>query len=208
MTDSCQTKTIGGAVNCCAMILAGGLNSRMGGRNKALLDVGGRRIVDRLVDVLTPLFDEILLVAREPSIYNEVPVKVVQDVFEARSSLTGIHAGLLRARALFGLVVPCDAPFLQTDLVRVILEEISSDSDVVIPRIDSYYQPLCAVYSKKCIPYIEDMLKRNDFKIINFFDKIRLKTIPLSKIMNVDPRQRSFVNVNTPEAYQAYKDTL
>lgn len=192
-------------MDCCAIILAGGLNSRMGGRNKALLDVGGRRIVDRIIDVLTPLFDEILLVAREPSLYPDVPVKVVKDLFEARSSLTGIHAGLSQARAGFGFVVPCDAPFLQPDLVRAILEEIRPDTDVVIPYINNFYQPLCAVYAKRCLPHIEDMLARNDFKIINFFDAVRLKTISMEKLVKADPGQRSFINVNTPEVYRLLK---
>lgn len=177
----------------------------MGGRNKALLNVGGRRIVDRIVDVLTPLFDEILLVAREPSLYPDVPVKVVKDLFKARSSLTGIHAGLSQAGAGFGFVVPCDAPFIQPALVQTILEEIRPDADVVIPYINGFYQPLCAAYSKKCLPYIEDMLARNDFKIINFFDAVRLRTIPMEKLEKADPGQRSFINVNTPEAYQSLK---
>lgn len=201
-----STQSLGKAVDCCAIILAGGLNSRMGGRNKALLDVGGRRIIDRIIGVFKPLFDEILLVAREPSLYPDVPVMVVKDLFEARSSLTGIHAGLSQARAAFGFVVPCDAPFLQPDLVRAILEEIRPDTDVVIPYINTFYQPLCAVYSKRCLPHIEDMLVRNDFKIINFFNAVRLKTIPMEALVKADPEQRSFINVNTPEVYRSLKE--
>lgn len=177
----------------------------MGGRNKAFLNVGGRRVIDRIIDVLTPLFDEILLVAKEPSLYVDLSIKAAKDLFTARSSLTGIHAGLSQTRAEFGFVVPCDAPFLQPDLIRAILEEISSDTDVVIPHINGIYQPLCATYSKRCVPYIEDMLKQNDFKIINLFGKVHLKTVSIEKLMHADPGQRSFININTPETYQLIK---
>lgn len=192
-------------MDCCAIILAGGLNSRMGGRNKALLDVHGQRIVDRIIKVLKTLFDEILLVARDPAPYRHLPVNIVEDLFDARSSLTGIHAGLSQARAGFGFVVPCDAPFLQPDLIRAILEEIRPDTDVVIPCIDGFYQPLCAVYAKQCLPHIQAMLERGDYKIINFFGDIRLKTVPLEKLEQADPEQRSFINVNTPEVYRLFR---
>lgn len=191
---------------CCAVILAGGRNTRMDGRNKAFLEVGGKPILDRLIGTLQPFFGEILLVTRQPELYAERPVRVVRDIIEARSSLTGVHAGLVNAGADFAFVVPCDAPFIQPALIRLLLDEIDPAVDVVVPVIDQYYEPLCAIYSKRCLGPIEAQLTRGDFKITRFFEKVRVKAIPLETIRQVDARMRSFFNINTPEALKASRD--
>ena len=188
---------------CSAVILAGGLNSRMGGRNKAFLEVGGKDILERLLETLMPLFDDILLVTREPGLYRGRPVKVVTDIYEVRSSLTGIHAGLVHAASPFAFMVACDAPFLQPALVRRLLGEIEPLADVIVPVRDGRYEPLCAVYSKRCIPFVEDMLDRKKFRIFDFFDDIRLKIVGDEQLRGVDGEMRSFFNVNTPRALQA-----
>lgn len=188
---------------CSAVILAGGLNSRMGGRNKAFLKVGGREILDRTLDTLGPLFEDILLVTREPGPYRGRPVRVVTDVYDVRSSLTGIHAGLVHAAAEFVFMVACDAPFLQPALVRLLLGEIEPSADVIVPVRDGHYEPLCAIYSKRCIPFIEHQLDRQNFRIFNFFDDIQLKVVADERLRQVDAGMRSFFNVNTPHALQA-----
>lgn len=185
---------------CAAVILAGGLNTRMQGCNKAFLEVGGRSILDRVTETLAGFFEEIVLVTRRPELYTDRPIHVVEDVYEARSSLTGIHAGLRHIKAEFGLVVPCDAPFIKPALIRILLDEIEPHLDVIVPTVGRFYEPLCAIYSKRCLSPIEDQLDRGDYKITRFFDRIRLKTIPAQKIVRVDARLLSFFNVNTPRA--------
>ncbi len=189
-------------VDCSAVILSGGLNSRMGGRNKAFLTVGKKTILERLLDTLRGLFAEILLVTRQPELYRGQPIKVVEDILPQRSSLTGIHAGLMRSEAAFAFVVPCDTPFLQPALVRMLLGEIDPALDVIVPAIGDRFEPLCAVYSKRCIPFIEAQLNREDFKIIHFYRHIRLKALPGSQLREVDAALVSFLNVNNPEAYR------
>jgi len=199
-----KRQAAGGA--CCAVILAGGRNTRMQGQNKAFLTVDGRTILDRLIDTLKMIFSEILLVARQAELYPDLPVRVVEDIYKARSSLTGIHAGLKYARADYAFVVPCDAPFLKPDLIRLLVAEIAPTVDAVVPFINGYYEPLCAIYSKRCVNAIEDQLNRNNFKITHFFDSIHLKKIPEETIKPIDPQMHSFLNINTPEAYKSLQD--
>ena len=189
--------------DCCAAILAGGRNTRMEGRNKAFLTIDGRTILDRLIDTLAPLFSEILLVTRQPELYAGHAIHIVKDLFAARASLTGVHAALAHAQAPWTFVCPCDAPFIQPALVRLLLEGISPQVDAVVPRIGEYYEPLCAVYSKACLDPIAAQLAREEFKITGFFRHIRIKEISEARLRGVDPQLRSFLNVNTPEAYQA-----
>ncbi len=198
----------GSKPKCCAVILSGGLNTRMGGRNKAFLKIGEKTILDRTLKTLQDLFEEILLVTRQPDLYAGQPVRVVEDIFKARSSLTGIHAGLINAQADFAFVVPCDAPFLKPDPIRMLIAEIRPDSDVIVPVFKDHYEPLFAIYSKRCIQSIEDQLNHGDFKIINIFDKVNLRTIPVEKIVKADSEMHSFFNVNTPDALQVSQNML
>jgi molybdenum cofactor guanylyltransferase len=191
------------APKCCAAILSGGRNTRMEGRNKAFLEVNGRTILDRLIVTLSPIFPEIVLVTRQPELYAGRGIRIVEDIFQARASLTGLHAALTHAQAPWIFVCPCDAPFIQPALVRLLLDSISPQVDAVVPRIGDYYEPLCAVYSKNCLAPIAAQLEREEFQIKGFFRHIRIQTIGEAQLRQVDPQLRSFLNVNTPEAYQA-----
>ncbi|MEJ2156121.1 MAG: molybdenum cofactor guanylyltransferase [Desulfobacteraceae bacterium] len=190
-------------IDCCAVILSGGLNTRMKGVNKAFLKIGGRYILDRLVESLRPDFSEILLVTRQPELYSGYSLRVVEDIYKDRSSLVGIHAGLVNARADFAFMVPCDTPFLQTGLVDLLLDELEPGLDVVVPFYDGHYQPLCAIYSKRCISVIEDQLSQGQYKIIDIYEQMNVRVVPAEKLQAADPEMLSFLNVNTPDAHAA-----
>lgn len=187
---------------CSAIIIAGGLNSRMGGQNKAFLKIGEKTILSRQLELLSHIFEDILLVTRNPQQYQDYPINIVTDIYDARASLTGLHAGLCHSENHFSFVIPCDAPFIQESLINLIIQSVGDKDDVIIPYYDGHYEPLCAVYSKKCIPEIEGLLSREDFRIYNFFKNIQLKKIPKDKLKSADPKLISFFNVNTPETLQ------
>ncbi|MBU1612314.1 MAG: molybdenum cofactor guanylyltransferase, partial [Proteobacteria bacterium] len=110
------------------------------------------------------------------------------------------HAGLWAAKAPFVFVAPCDMPFLQPGLVQALLAEVDGGADVVIPlKENGRMEPLCAVYSKACLPHIQVQLADGDCKIIRFFDKIRVRTVPVARLRVADPDLLSFVNLNTPD---------
>ena len=167
---------------CSAVILAGGLNTRMGGRNKAYLKLGATTLLERILATLRPLFPEIIIATREPQSYQGHACRIVADRIDVRSSLTGVHAGLSSAREDFIFALPCDAPFLQPALIELLLGEIDPAFDVVVPRHDQRYEPLCAVYSRRCIAPIEVLLAQGDLTIYHLYDQVRLKTIPEYRI--------------------------
>jgi molybdenum cofactor guanylyltransferase len=183
---------------CTGVILAGGLNTRFNGRSKALLKVSGRRIIEHLVDVFKALFPEIIVVTNHPWPYLQMDVMIVNDIFTVRSSLTGIHAGLFYACHPHAFFAACDTPFLQKDLVRLIVDSIRTGDDVVIPETEAGLEPLCAAYSKRCLKPVERQLQRNELKIQNFFRKVRLKKISADRLRDKDADLRSFFNINTP----------
>jgi molybdopterin-guanine dinucleotide biosynthesis protein A len=184
---------------CSGVILSGGLSTRFNGRNKALIRVGGRRILDRLYAIFSDLFDEIILVANDPMQFAEWDLTIVSDLFPVRSSLTGIHAGLFYMKNPFAFFSACDTPFLKKDLVEVLIENIDDDPDIVIPETAAGLEPLCAVYSKRCLNAAEHHIRQNKFKIQRALKKHRLKKIPESKLRLKDPDLLSFFNINTPQ---------
>ncbi|QJB55706.1 molybdenum cofactor guanylyltransferase [Pseudodesulfovibrio sp. zrk46] len=194
-------------MNIAGVILAGGLGTRMGHTKKALLDIGGETIIERLLAVYRPIFPEIVIAAREPGDFEEHNLPVALDRFEARSSLTGIHAGLDAINATHGFFAACDAPFLQPGLIERLLAQVTPEDDVVIPlKEDGYREPLCAVYSKRCLEHIAAQLEREDFKIIRFFEHVRVKEVPVSQLQDGDPQFLSFYNVNRPEELERARE--
>lgn len=185
---------------CSGVVLAGGLNSRMGGENKALLSVGDQCILDRLMAAFEGIFRQVLLVTNSPLSFLPWDVTMVGDLFPIRSSLTGIHAGLFHASSGHVFATACDTPFLKKELISLLLEELEPKWDVVIPATEEGLQPLCAVYSKRCLRPIERQLAEGNAKIIDFFSQVRVKEVPEERLRQVDPQLLSFFNVNTPEA--------
>lgn len=184
---------------CSGVILAGGLNTRFSGQDKALISVGRRRILDRIYEVFIQLFDEIFLVSNNPVRYLEWDLNIVSDLYPVRSSLTGIHAGLFYASNPHVFFAACDTPFLKKELIEVIIDRIEPGYDAIIPEISAGMEPLCAAYAKRCLNRIEQHLAQEKLKIQLVFKKNRIKKIPEKILRERDPELISFININSPE---------
>lgn len=185
-----------------AVVLAGGNSKRMG-RNKALLRIGEKKMIQIVVETLEPLFDEVLLVTRNPSSFYMLDnVKFVTDVLdtEKKNSLVGLYSGLLKANNEYAFIVPCDMPFLSNALIAHMIESLDGE-DVRIPMIGSYFEPLHAIYRKTCLPYISDQLRDENYKITAFYDHVLVRPVSETHIRKIDPHLSSFTNVNTEAEY-------
>lgn len=200
------------AVACTGVILAGGQNKRFAGQNKAFIRIGGKRILDRLLEVYERLFDQIVLVTNDPAAYMDVDALIVTDHYEVRSSLNGLHAGLFAAAHEYAFFAACDTPFIKGALIRHLVDQIERKADLIIPTTAAGYEPMCAVYKKTCLPAMAWQLAQERLKIQGLFRKVRLKTIPEASLRAVDPELISFFNINTPEellrAKALYEDQL
>ncbi len=181
------------------VILAGGLNRRFSGREKALIQLGETRIIERIFTVVSELFEETVLVTNSPLHYTEWDTLIATDILSVRSALTGIHAGLFYASYDHAFICAGDAPFLNREVIKILLSAIESRWDVIIPETTMGLEPLCAVYSKQILSTIENNLKKSRFKIMQSFRKGRVKKIKESVLREKDPKLLSFFNVNTPE---------
>lgn len=185
--------------NFTGVILAGGKNSRFSGKNKALIRIGKKRILDRIYEVFTILFDKIILVTNDPVQYMEWDFDIVTDIFPIRSSLTGIHTGLFYTATPYAFFAACDIPFIKKELIEILLDSVEQGIDIVIPETSKGVEPLCSVYSKRCLKPIEEQLEKKSLKIQRMFQKVRVKKIPEDILRNVDPDLVSLSNINTPD---------
>ncbi len=179
------------------VILAGGQNLRMG-RNKAFIEVNGQRIIDRTRSLFQDLFDEIILVTNSPLEYLDLNLRTVTDLLPGKGSLGGIYTGLFYASHPHAFFAGCDMPFLNKEMIRHLVS-LAPRHDIVIPRTEDGWQPLHAVYSRKCLPFIEDLFRRDNLKIIDLFSSVKKKEVFSEELIPFDPRLISFFNVNSPE---------
>ena len=184
---------------CAGVILAGGLSSRFGGREKALIPLAGKPMIDHIIQAFDDLFDEILIVSNLPQNHADRDATIVSDLVAARSSLTGIHAALFYSRCDEVFICACDTPLIKTALIATLLEARQAGIDLVVPQTPYGLEPLCAVYAKRCLEVIENRLQRGDYRICRFFDRVRVKHVSEKRLRRVDPDLLSFKNVNTPE---------
>lgn len=184
---------------CTGVILAGGLSTRFAGKNKAFVEVGGVRIIDRIYDTLKNLFEEIILITNDPLEYIEYDALIGIDLFEKRSSLNGIYSGLFYSSHPHVFITACDTPFLQKELVEMVTGSIDDRFDVVMPRTSEGSEPLCAVYSKRSLNRIEQHLIQDKHKIQRVFRQDRIKIVSEKSLRKVDPDLISFFNVNSSE---------
>ncbi len=186
------------------VILAGGKSSRMG-VNKAFIEIGGKRIIDRQIDIFKNIFKEVIIVSKKRGEYSFPGVRVVTDIVDFFSPLSGIYTGLKSAEYERAFVVACDMPFLNRELIEYQIG-FSEEFDVVVPQPGGNFEPLHAVYSKTCLPLIDEMLRQRNFRIYDFYNRVKLKIIDDSEIRKFDPGMLSFANVNTMDDLERIKD--
>ena len=181
------------------VILAGGLNKRFNGQNKAFIRLGGQTIIERLYRLFKDLFDDIMIVTNNPVLFSGFDCLVTADLFPIRASLTGIHTGLFYTGNDHIFVCACDTPFLKRALVETVLEAIHPSAGATIPATSAGLEPLCAAYAKKYLPLVERHVTQNQMKIQRVFGEKRIHEVSERKLRRADPDLVSFFNINRPE---------
>jgi molybdopterin-guanine dinucleotide biosynthesis protein A len=183
-----------------AIIQAGGQSRRMG-TDKALIDYHGRPILAHVIDTLRQLSDDVLVVSNRSDVYSPIAAllvaRLVPDYDPPSGPLGGIAAGLSAMRHELAIVVACDMPFLNLDLIRYLIER-ATDFDAVVPQTGDQYEPLHAVYRRSCLVAIQRRLANNERRVISFFQDVRLSVVSEAEWRVIDPTGRSVSNLNTP----------
>jgi len=183
-----------------SIILAGGKSSRLG-RSKALQAIGGKSLIQWVVDRLALLSTEIIIATAHGeaiSFSSAVKIKTVADIYPGKGPLVGIYSGLIASSSSRAIVVGCDTPFLSAGLLEY-MTQICSTFDIVVPRIKNKLEPLCAVYSKNCSGLIQGLLEQDELRIRKLFSMVKVKYVEEDEINRFDPEHLSFFNINSQD---------
>jgi molybdopterin-guanine dinucleotide biosynthesis protein A len=183
-----------------SIILAGGKSSRLG-QSKALQVIGGKSLIQWVVDRLAILSTEIIIATAHGEAIpcsSAVRIKTVADIYPGKGPLAGIHSGLIASSSPRAIVVGCDTPFLSVSLLEY-MTQTSSTFDVVVPRIKKKIEPLCAVYSKNCLAPIQELLEQDERQIIKLFSMVKVRYIEEDEINSFDPKHLSLFNINSQD---------
>lgn len=182
------------------------------GEDKALKTFLGRPLIQRVVERLAPIADELIVTTNRPDDYRFLDLRLMPDLKPGRGALGGLYTAIASASHPTVAVVACDMPFASADLLRaasrLLVEE---EADVVIPRAErpeqggksgEGYEPLHAVYRREtCLPAIESALEADQWKVIAWFPQVKVRALTLDEIKQYDPAGLAFWNVNTPEEF-------
>ncbi|MCX5724738.1 MAG: molybdenum cofactor guanylyltransferase [Nitrospirae bacterium] len=193
------------------VLLAGGKSRRMGEDKRHLL-VGEQTLLDRGLAVLRSIFQEVLVVIAQDSPPLVVEALVVRDLIPDCGSLGGLYTGLMQATTPYIFVVACDMPFLDP-MVIVEFTSRRASADIVMAKLASRVHPMHALYSKRCVPVVEQMIQARQLKIQEMVSdrSLHVRYVTEDDLRTIDPSGRSFQNVNTPadlEVARALLDQL
>lgn len=180
-------------------ILVGGRGSRLGGVDKAALDLNGTPLIEHVLAVVAPLASELLVVANDDRLAGDPRFTVLLDPEPHAGVLPALLAALSAATSPLLLLLACDMPFVSRALVEHLVR-LAPGRDVVMPKVGGREQPMHAVYRvASCSPAIRAALARGDRRMISFLDDVQTVQVAEPELRRLDPDLRSFFNVNTPD---------
>lgn len=190
------------------IILAGGKSSRMG-ENKALLPLKGKTIIQSISDLISSIFENVMIITNQPDDYAFLNLKTFQDVYYGKGPLAGIHSGLINSKTEKNFIVSCDIPLVNNDIINFLVN-YQTLRPITVLEADGFVQHLCGVYSKKLVPAAEEILIKIEKEIASG-KKCKCKMMEFLTIADaeiIDSRNipfyedGMFLNVNKPTDYQ------
>ncbi len=195
------------------IIVAGGRSSRMG-QDKALLEIQGATMLERTAAALEQVTERVIVVTRDGQGYGTIGLENVPDVYPGMGPLSGIHAGLSASGTEWGIVIACDMPFVQPEVLHVLLAvtekwaELQGTTEpalqAVISSVDGRIHPLLAVYHQSVLPSAEECLRSGRLRLTDWLDKLNVRYAKVEDLPGVseDIWHKATFNMNNPQDYQ------
>lgn len=182
------------------VIQAGGESRRMG-QDKGLMPFLGQPLVQRVVDRMQPIAQEVIVTTNKPESYHFLGVPLFPDKIPNRGALGGLYTALSAASQPLVAVVACDMPFASPTLLAAERDALdNSTSDIAVPRLSGGLEPFHAVYRREtCLPLIEAALQADKWRVDAWFGKAQMRFFDEVELRRYDPELLCFLNVNTPE---------
>ena len=185
------------------LILAGGKGNRIRG-NKPLITLGGKMLISYVIDVAFRLSEEVIVALSQDKNIEQFQrilpeeVKITMDTDIGEGPLSGVYSGLKEACSEYAFVLPCDSPFINTELMTYLLEKCE-DFDAAIPRWpNGYMEPLHSVYRvESALRACQKAMITNSFRLYTMIQKLdKVTYLPIEKLKRFDPELFTFFNIN------------
>lgn len=175
-----------------AYILAGGKSSRMG-TDKGLMDFGGKKIVQYVIEQVKPLVEKVVIVSNNPE-YKQFGLKVIEDVIKDVGPAGGIYTALCHSKAEKNIVLSCDMPFVSQEALKSLIDQ-SLDWEITVPVYKQKLEPMISVYLTACKSKWEELISKKIFKLQVLYS--HFKTLELNVDDNPLFHEKLFTNINT-----------
>lgn len=172
------------------IILAGGKSSRMG-QDKGLLKINDKTMIEHVIAAVKSISNNILVITANQE-YRKFKYPIYSDIILDKGPLGGIYTGLQKSKTEKNLFLSCDVPYVETKMLAYLIEN-SNNNEITVGTANDKLQPLLGLYSKTCLPTIEQQLNENKLKISDLFEKVKTKLLPLDEFDS-----KNFLNLNSP----------
>ena len=188
------------------VILTGGSSKRYG-KNKAFLELGGIRLIDRITDDMKNIFKRVILVTNEKKGYEYLGIPVVEDLIKGLGPIGGIYTGLMSISGQAGFFLGCDMPFINKQLVRYMVD-IQDNHAAVVPSVANEIEPLHAIYAQSCLGPIRNLIGSKRYQVRLVYDQISVRYVKEDEIRRFGSPTRAFLNINTPDEFAKIQSLL
>ena len=174
------------------------------GQDKGLVPFLGRPLIRRVIDRVAHLGNELLITTNHPEAYAFLELPLARDRLPGRGALGGLYTALAVARYPLVVVVACDMPFVNAQMLAHQRDLLQSEPyDAVIPKTGKGAESFHAVYRREaCLQPVKEALEAGKWRVDAWFEQARLHFLNSSQILHYDPQQVAFLNLNTPEELQ------
>jgi len=172
------------------LILAGGKSSRIGS-DKGFLLLNNKPFIQHIIDALQPLVNDIIIISNNAD-YNIFNLKRVTDLIENAGPLAGIYTGLYHSNTKNNLVLSCDVPLINTEILKKLTNNIDENVDIIQLESKGKTMPLIALYKKHCRSKFLELLQQDEKRLRFAVKQCKVKTIVLNKEL-----EKFTANVNT-----------
>jgi molybdopterin-guanine dinucleotide biosynthesis protein A len=174
-------------------ILAGGEGKRLG-RDKPRLRIGGKPLIESLIDRLRPFFKEIFISSNTRDKFLRYDLPVYPDLYPLRCPLTGIYSILTHSPEEYTFVIACDIIPVDIGLIRELIYCLrGTGAQIVVPRSKGGLEPLYGIYSKGCLGIIRGNLQSGRLAVRAIFDGLQVKAVDTDAVL---------FNINTLKDYR------
>jgi len=186
------------------VILAGGLSKRFG-QEKGLVELAGKPLILHVIDKVSKIVEETVVVVSsetqketfEPWLSHRA--SLVVDKYKAHGPLIGALAGFEGAQSEYSFLLPCDTPFISSQITRFLLD-LCINKSAVIPRWPSgYIEPLQAAYhTKSALTAAKTALEEGKLDLQSMIARLRgVRYVSTMVLQQMDSKLLTFFNINT-----------